>query len=56
MYPFFASEEIFALTTAVSIWLFNRYAKRLKEEVVEGKIVGEIEVVGEVLDVEMVFI
>ena len=56
MYPFFASEEIFALTTSVSIWLFNRYAKRLKEEVVEGKIVGEIEVDGEVLDVEMVLV
>lgn len=53
MWPFFASEEIFALTTSVSLWLFFRFIKKLKESVLEGIKVGEIEYNGKMHDVEM---
>ena len=53
MIPYFASEEIFALTTSLSLWLFFRFSKKLKERVLEGKKIGEMEFDGELLDVEL---
>lgn len=53
MWPFFASEEIFALSTSVSLWLFFRFSRKLKESILEGVKVGEIEYNGKKHDVEM---